>query len=139
MKNILGIDIGSTTVKIAILDKDKNMLFWDYKRHFADIQNTLKNIGYTVNGEGAKCPNRSKGTLEKQDGTYLYCVYYFENDRSSVDKRTNKEHEPIYYNYSVASYIYIELPIVGAFKIPVYTKGERIYNFSHKPSAWKKQ
>ncbi|MCI9084203.1 MAG: hypothetical protein HFH46_01130 [Bacilli bacterium] len=101
----------------------------------ADIQNTLKNIGYTVNGEGAKCPNRSKGTLEPQDGTYLYCVYYFENDRSSVDKRTNKEHEPIYYNYSVASYIYIELPIVGAFKIPVYTKGERIYNFSHRPSG----
>lgn len=44
MKNILGIDIGSTTVKIAILDEDNNILFWDYKRHFADIQNTLKNM-----------------------------------------------------------------------------------------------
>ena len=34
----LGIDIGSTTVKIAILDKADNLLFADYKRHFANIQ-----------------------------------------------------------------------------------------------------
>ncbi|MCR5279054.1 MAG: 2-hydroxyacyl-CoA dehydratase [Lachnospiraceae bacterium] len=37
----LGIDIGSTTVKIAILDRDKNVLFSDYERHFANIQETL--------------------------------------------------------------------------------------------------
>jgi len=37
----LGIDIGSTTVKIAILDNDNNIIFSDYKRHFADIQGTL--------------------------------------------------------------------------------------------------
>lgn len=40
----LGIDIGSTTVKIAIIDKDKNILFSDYKRHFANIQETLKDL-----------------------------------------------------------------------------------------------
>ena len=33
----LGIDIGSTTIKIAILDKDNNILFSDYRRHFANI------------------------------------------------------------------------------------------------------
>ena len=37
----LGIDIGSTTVKIAVLDADRNLLFSDYRRHFADIQGTL--------------------------------------------------------------------------------------------------
>jgi len=37
----LGIDIGSTTVKIAVLDKDFNILFSDYQRHFANIQETL--------------------------------------------------------------------------------------------------
>ena len=37
----LGIDIGSTTVKIAILDKDNNILFSDYERHFANIRETL--------------------------------------------------------------------------------------------------
>ena len=34
----LGIDIGSTTVKIAILDEAHHILFSDYKRHFANIQ-----------------------------------------------------------------------------------------------------
>ncbi len=37
----LGIDIGSTTVKIAILDSENNVLFSDYERHFANIQGTL--------------------------------------------------------------------------------------------------
>lgn len=40
----LGIDIGSTTVKIAILDQDKNILFSDYERHFANIQETLASL-----------------------------------------------------------------------------------------------
>lgn len=40
----LGIDIGSTTVKIAILDKSDNLLFADYKRHFANIQETLADL-----------------------------------------------------------------------------------------------
>ena len=37
----LGIDIGSTTVKIAILDPDHKLLFSDYRRHHADIRGTL--------------------------------------------------------------------------------------------------
>ncbi len=40
----LGIDIGSTTVKVAILDKDNNLLFSDYERHFANIQETLTDL-----------------------------------------------------------------------------------------------
>ena len=37
----LGIDIGSTTVKIAILDSNQSLLFSDYERHYANIQETL--------------------------------------------------------------------------------------------------
>ncbi len=37
----LGIDIGSTTVKIAILDDKHNILFSDYERHYANIRETL--------------------------------------------------------------------------------------------------
>ena len=37
----LGIDIGSTTVKIAILDDAHHILFSDYRRHFANIRETL--------------------------------------------------------------------------------------------------
>ena len=40
----LGIDIGSTTVKVALLDSGKNLLFSDYRRHFADIQGTLADL-----------------------------------------------------------------------------------------------
>ena len=40
----LGIDIGSTTVKIAILDEEKKLLFSDYERHFANIQETLSSL-----------------------------------------------------------------------------------------------
>ncbi len=36
----LGIDIGSTTVKIALMDEKNNILFSDYRRHFAEIQST---------------------------------------------------------------------------------------------------
>ena len=40
----LGIDIGSTTVKVAILDKEHNLLFSDYQRHYANIRETLASL-----------------------------------------------------------------------------------------------
>ena len=40
----VGIDIGSTTVKVIVLDKNQNVLFSDYQRHFADILKTLTQI-----------------------------------------------------------------------------------------------
>ena len=40
----LGIDIGSTTVKIAILNEKNEILFSDYERHFANIQGTLQEL-----------------------------------------------------------------------------------------------
>ena len=40
----LGIDIGSTTVKITILDENKELIFSDYERHFANIQETLSDL-----------------------------------------------------------------------------------------------
>ena len=44
MNYTLGIDIGSTTVKIAILNEAHHILFSDYKRHFANIQETLSEL-----------------------------------------------------------------------------------------------
>ena len=40
----LGIDIGSTTVKVAILDSEHNLLFSDYQRHYANIRETLSSL-----------------------------------------------------------------------------------------------
>ena len=50
----LGIDIGSTTVKIAVLDEQNQLIFSDYERHFANIQETLSNLlhkAFDVTGE----------------------------------------------------------------------------------------
>ncbi len=43
-KYSLGIDIGSTTVKVAILDAKKRLIFSDYERHLAHIQETLADL-----------------------------------------------------------------------------------------------
>ena len=40
----LGIDIGSTTVKVAVLSPDQELLFSDYRRHYANIQETLSGL-----------------------------------------------------------------------------------------------
>ncbi|MCQ2495335.1 MAG: 2-hydroxyacyl-CoA dehydratase [Lachnospiraceae bacterium] len=39
-----GIDIGSTTVKVALLNENDEILFSDYKRHYANIQETLAEL-----------------------------------------------------------------------------------------------
>ncbi|EGW38051.1 2-hydroxyacyl-CoA dehydratase [Desulfosporosinus sp. OT] len=37
----IGLDVGSTTVKIVVLDKDKNIVYKKYLRHFSNIRNTV--------------------------------------------------------------------------------------------------
>ena len=40
----LGIDIGSTTVKVVVLDKNQKMIFSKYRRHYADIKESVISI-----------------------------------------------------------------------------------------------
>ena len=40
----LGIDVGSTTVKIAILDDNDKLIYGDYQRHRADIRSTIISV-----------------------------------------------------------------------------------------------
>ncbi len=44
ISNRLGIDIGSTTVKIVIINNSGEILFSDYERHYANIQETLASL-----------------------------------------------------------------------------------------------
>ncbi len=37
----LGIDIGSTTVKLAVLDNNNRLLYSEYQRHYSDMKQTL--------------------------------------------------------------------------------------------------
>lgn len=39
-----GIDIGSTTVKLAIIDKADNIIYGDYRRHLANTRETLSQL-----------------------------------------------------------------------------------------------
>ena len=40
----VGLDVGSTTVKIAVLDENLNTLYTAYERHFSDTINTVCNV-----------------------------------------------------------------------------------------------
>ena len=55
----LGIDIGSTTVKIALLDESDQLIFADYQRHFANIRLALSDLlkkAFEVTGDVTLCP-----------------------------------------------------------------------------------
>ena len=73
MKNHLhvGIDVGSTTIKIVIMDDDLNVLHEDYQRHYSDTKNTLckvltefaekyKNNTYTISLTGSGAMSAAK-------------------------------------------------------------------------------
>ncbi len=57
----MGIDVGSTTVKVVVLDENNNTLFAEYRRHFSDIKSTVK---------GLFC--RSQGGCQKRT---VHCCY----------------------------------------------------------------
>ena len=61
MENILhvGLDVGSTTVKIVVIDSNKKEIYSDYTRHFSDTKNTVCKVLESLPG---KFPN-SKFTI----------------------------------------------------------------------------
>ncbi len=40
----VGLDVGSTTVKIIVMNEEREILYKDYRRHFSDTKNTLCNV-----------------------------------------------------------------------------------------------
>ncbi len=44
----VGLDVGSTTVKIAVLDENLNTIYTAYERHFSDTKNTVCNVLYML-------------------------------------------------------------------------------------------
>lgn len=40
----IGVDVGSTTVKLVVLDNEKNVIHKEYNRHFSDIKNTVSRM-----------------------------------------------------------------------------------------------
>ncbi|MFI3237470.1 MAG: acyl-CoA dehydratase activase-related protein [Lachnospiraceae bacterium] len=52
----LGVDIGSTTVKVVLTNRDDEIVFSRYERHFSDIKNTLYGI--------LKCAREEMGSVK---------------------------------------------------------------------------
>ena len=40
----VGLDVGSTTVKIAVMDENLDVLYTSYQRHFSDTKNTVCSV-----------------------------------------------------------------------------------------------
>ena len=40
----IGLDVGSTTVKLVVLDERNNILFGKYQRHYSDIRKTISSL-----------------------------------------------------------------------------------------------
>ena len=37
----MGLDVGSTTVKVVVIDDQDNKVYSEYRRHFSDIRSTI--------------------------------------------------------------------------------------------------
>src|SRR5574344_394307 len=59
MKNLkiysMGVDIGSTTIKVAILDDEGNLKFSDYRRHNANIRQAAREIAIKMYHKSGNC------------------------------------------------------------------------------------
>ena len=96
-----------------------------------DINRILSGIGYS--SDSVDCSERDNASIINKSNI---CIYYYKNELSEKEREddyyfTNDDDKnPRYYSYGVTTFISIELPIVGKFKVPVFTKGDRIFRFS---------
>lgn len=98
------------------------------------IDSYLSSIGYKSSNDninGVCSGKKGEGVLINssdlrfKNSNYLYCVYYFPNEFNEEEKNAKK----FYYGYGVTTFIFVDLPIIGNFKLPVYSKSSRIYKF----------
>ncbi len=64
MKKVLnvGIDVGSTTVKIVVMDNKNNILYSDYRRHYSDTKKVIIDLLNEVITKFDKCTFKLVGT-----------------------------------------------------------------------------
>lgn len=82
-----------------------------------EINNVLNTLGYRAGSPNCKVRD---GVMATTEGTmHDYCIYHYEREN-------NKDY------YGVLTYMYFDFPIVGQFKIPLFTKTEKVYYFTEK-------
>ena len=75
MKHALGIDIGSTTVKVTVINESHDILFSDYKRHFANIKGTLQTLLSEARAKAGQSHNPSNRNWFRWDGNLRILTY----------------------------------------------------------------
>ena len=73
MSNLLhvGLDVGSTTVKIVVMDDKLNTIYRDYQRHYSDTKNTVCNV---LEGLAEKYPDCEVTAAFGGQPVYYYLV-----------------------------------------------------------------
>lgn len=107
----------------------------DYSRK--EIHDKLKTFGYK--SDNITCPTTRfvegnsdvRGTLmnKSSDG---YCIYLYYNENAATSANGDKATTDVYYSYGVASYLRIEIPVIGRLiRMPVFSKTYNIYHFTN--------
>lgn len=82
-----------------------------------EINDSLEKMGYRKDNN-KNCPNKAKMSLVSTSGIdYPICIY-----ESGLNSG--------YFNYGITTFIYLDMPIVGLVKIPIYTESEKLYRFN---------
>ncbi len=86
-----------------------------------EINNVLNSLGYKT-GDASCSMTKDGGELMEQESEvqYTYCIYHFSPENSDL---VDKDY------YGVLTYMYVNLPIIGEIRIPIYTKTEKVYRF----------
>ena len=102
-----------------------------------ELNRILSNYGYPSASKDFSCPSRDEITAIKNIPTtvtgetlnsYEMCVYY--DDKSKIfNRKTGESGEYSKYRYGVLTYYHVDLPIVGWFKLPVYTRTNWMLDF----------
>ncbi len=79
----IGLDIGSTTIKTVVLDKENNIIFKQYERHFSEINKKAFDLltyikNHILNGEDASLMitgSAGMGIANKNDIPFIQEVY----------------------------------------------------------------
>ena len=95
-----------------------------------EIDRILSTMGYRA-GDKINCKEKEKHgvTLKSSlNGSYPICVY--ESPITSVVNNGKVNTKYGYFNFGVTTYIYLDIPVVGEVKVPIYTESERLFRFS---------
>lgn len=102
----------------------------------SELNRILSNYGYPSASGDFDCPERDgidAITNIPRDGegnplnNYEMCVYYAEGN-NTFNRETNGYNK---YRYGVLTYYHVDLPIVGWFKLPVYTRTNWMLDFAN--------